>query len=300
MLGSPRLLKRSSGSLVRYVLRSGPLGIFAVGVVTLVNALLLYRSLQQQPTKSKANPADVPAARLQGQLDGRWAALHAAQVKRAASAPKWPALGGIRVLFLGDSITMGFANHPRWLDFEALGASNFGIGGDRTQHIAWRLANGLLDAHPPAVVVLMAGTNNLDSDDAAEVVRGVATILRLIAERWPAPATRVLQAEARVDMPLGIMGRNCKSRWLVFGDLLLVCTRRKKLGEQRYRPRLTLALDGGVTLLANDAAAPRGQPPAGRSAALTLTAAGRSYPCWATPEDARALIAKVTRQEERA
>ena len=126
MLGSPRLLKRSSGSLVRYVLRSGPLGIFAVGVVTLVNALLLYRSLQQQPTKSKANPADVPAARLQGQLDGRWAALHAAQVKRAAAAPKWPALGGIRVLFLGDSITMGFANHPRWLDFEALGAANFG------------------------------------------------------------------------------------------------------------------------------------------------------------------------------
>ena len=192
MLSSPRLLKRSSSSLIRYALRSGPLGIFAVGVVTLVNALLLYRSLQQQPTKSKANPADVPAARLQGQLDGRWAALHAAQVKRAASAPKWPALGGIRVLFLGDSITMGFANHPRWLDFEALGAANFGIGGDRTQHIAWRLANGLLDAHPPAVVVLMAGTNNLDSDDAAEVVRGVATILRLIAERWPAPATRVL------------------------------------------------------------------------------------------------------------
>ena len=81
MLSSPRLLKRSSGSLVRYVLRSGPLGIFAVGVVTLVNALLLYRSLQQQPTKSKANPADVPAPRLQGQLDGRWAALRAARTQ---------------------------------------------------------------------------------------------------------------------------------------------------------------------------------------------------------------------------
>ena len=193
MLSSPRLVKRASGSLFRSVLRSGPLGLFATGVLAILNVVFIYRQLQEPSRpKSKPNPADVPAARLQGQLDGRWAALHAAQVKRAASAPKWPALGGIRVLFLGDSITMGFANHPRWLDFEALGAANFGIGGDRTQHIAWRLANGLLDAHPPAVVVLMAGTNNLDSDDAAEVVRGVATILRLIAERWPAPATRVL------------------------------------------------------------------------------------------------------------
>src|SRR4051794_39135761 len=56
--------------------------------------------------------------------------------------------GGVDVLFLGDSITdaWGGEGHGKnspgaklfAKEFEPLKAANFGIGGDRTQHVLWR------------------------------------------------------------------------------------------------------------------------------------------------------------------
>uniref|UniRef100_A0A8C4TED4 1-alkyl-2-acetylglycerophosphocholine esterase n=1 Tax=Erpetoichthys calabaricus TaxID=27687 RepID=A0A8C4TED4_ERPCA len=44
--------------------------------------------------------------------------------------------------------------------FSPLHALNFGIGGDATQHVLWRLQNGELDHINPKVVVVWVGTNN--------------------------------------------------------------------------------------------------------------------------------------------
>jgi hypothetical protein len=49
--------------------------------------------------------------------------------------------GNVDVLFLGDSITRGWAGRGKtvWEQrYEPLLAANFGIGGDRTQHVIWR------------------------------------------------------------------------------------------------------------------------------------------------------------------
>jgi lysophospholipase L1-like esterase len=96
--------------------------------------------------------------------------------------------GPIGVMFIGDSITAGWDKVPelwqaefgRWLPV------NFGIGGDRTQHVLWRIEQGMLDGHPPHVVVLMIGTNNLGwKRPTTEIIRGQHAIIAQIHHRLP-------------------------------------------------------------------------------------------------------------------
>ena len=51
--------------------------------------------------------------------------------------------GNVDVLFLGDSITQGWEGQKAWKkSFEPLKAANFGIGGDQTGHVLWRITEG--------------------------------------------------------------------------------------------------------------------------------------------------------------
>ncbi len=64
-------------------------------------------------------------------------------------------------------------------------AANFGIGGDRTQHVLWRIQNGELEGISPKVVVLMIGTNNADSSPPDEIAQGVKAIVEELRRRLP-------------------------------------------------------------------------------------------------------------------
>lgn len=71
--------------------------------------------------------------------------------------------GEATLVFLGDSITQGWEGKGKatWEKFYAhRNAANFGIGGDRTEHVLWRLDNGNFDGLKPKLIVLMIGTNN--------------------------------------------------------------------------------------------------------------------------------------------
>jgi lysophospholipase L1-like esterase len=108
--------------------------------------------------------------------------------------------GGVDVLFLGDSITdaWGGEGHPAnargtkvlTKEFGSYKLANFGIGGDRTQHVLWRLQNGELDGIQPKVVMLMIGTNNVSSNSAEEIADGVTAIVKEIRQR--SPRTKIL------------------------------------------------------------------------------------------------------------
>ncbi len=100
--------------------------------------------------------------------------------------------GNIGVLFLGDSITAGWEKAPDvWAKYyEPLHAANFGIGGDRTQHVLWRIENGELEGISPKVVVLMIGTNNSNSDPAGRIAMAIERIVQEI--RGKLPKTRIL------------------------------------------------------------------------------------------------------------
>lgn len=106
--------------------------------------------------------------------------------------------GGIDVLFLGDSITDFWRDPNRGLpvwqrNYAPLHAANFGISGDRTQHLLWRLENGEVDGIAPRVVVLLIGTNNtgVESDlktprnTTAETIEGVTLVVKTLRTKLP-------------------------------------------------------------------------------------------------------------------
>jgi lysophospholipase L1-like esterase len=71
--------------------------------------------------------------------------------------------GEAQLVFLGDSITHGWESRGKevWEKYWApLNAANFGIGGDRTEHVLWRLDHGNFDGLKPKEIVIMIGTNN--------------------------------------------------------------------------------------------------------------------------------------------
>ncbi|MCF7688541.1 MAG: GDSL family lipase [Cephaloticoccus sp.] len=96
------------------------------------------------------------------------------------------------MLFLGDSITAGWKKAPHiWNHYYgAYQPANFGISGDRTQHVLWRIEQGELDGIAPKVVVLMIGTNNSGGNTAAEIATADRKIVAEIREKLP--QTKVL------------------------------------------------------------------------------------------------------------
>jgi lysophospholipase L1-like esterase len=101
--------------------------------------------------------------------------------------------GNVDVLFLGDSITDGWRGSGKQVwekNYTPLKAANFGIGGDRTQHVLWRLQHGELEGINPKVAVLMIGTNNLGGNTAEQIAEGVKTIVEEIHKQKP--ETKVL------------------------------------------------------------------------------------------------------------
>ncbi len=96
----------------------------------------------------------------------------------------------VDVVMLGDSIIHFWEwKHPQsWKAFTAgKTALNLGYGGDRTQHVIWRIQHGELDGYTAKNIVLMIGTNNNSSSttDPANVAKGVEKIVALIRAKQP-------------------------------------------------------------------------------------------------------------------
>jgi len=98
--------------------------------------------------------------------------------------------GEIDVLFLGDSITDFWPRRGEvsWLKFAPYHPANFGISGDRTEHLLWRVQNGELEGFKPKVTVIMIGTNNVGApanDKPEWAANGVKKIVETVQEKLP-------------------------------------------------------------------------------------------------------------------
>jgi lysophospholipase L1-like esterase len=109
--------------------------------------------------------------------EGAWMEVHQSFLVQAKK-------GNVDLLFLGDSITQMWHENSVWQRYYApRRAANFGIGGDRTQHVLWRIRNGELQGIEPKVVVLMVGTNNLTTDTPDEIAQGIKAIVEELRHR---------------------------------------------------------------------------------------------------------------------
>ena len=95
-----------------------------------------------------------------------------------------------QVIFIGDSITQGWEGDGKevWAKYYAhRSAVNLGIGGDRTQHVLWRLDNGNLNGLKPKAAVVMIGTNNSNGEDntPGQITEGVTAIVKSLREKLP-------------------------------------------------------------------------------------------------------------------
>ena len=121
--------------------------------------------------------------------------LHPGTEKRHESFNVISKQGEAQLVFLGDSITHGWDGKGKAVwekNWAPLKAANFGIGGDRTEHVLWRLNQGELEGLKPKVVVLMIGTNNTGKEKDGrprntipEIIEGVTAVVAEIRTRLP-------------------------------------------------------------------------------------------------------------------
>jgi len=132
-----------------------------------------------------ATPRLSASEAFQKQDDGTFLKKHERILARARSGP-------VGLLFLGDSITERWHVAPHIWDayYGKYQPANFGIGGDRTQNVIWRIEHGELDGIAPKVVVLMLGTNNSLDYNAEEIAAADRKIVAMLRARLP--ATRIL------------------------------------------------------------------------------------------------------------
>lgn len=141
-------------------------------------------------------PADVPAPKTwsNGSPDPGFLKRHETYVAIAKR-------NKTGVLFIGDSITDFWGTKEGrdiWANkFGSYSPANFGISGDKTQHVLWRVTNGELDGFEPKAIVLLIGTNNLTGIGttvrgpnmggykAEDIASGIARIVEIIRQKVP-------------------------------------------------------------------------------------------------------------------
>ncbi len=110
----------------------------------------------------------------------------------------------IDLMFIGDSITHGWENSgwKVWKKYYGNRRTfNFGISGDRTEHVIWRLENAPLNKIAPKMAVVMIGTNNRTKP--SETVQGIKKIVDILKKNYPAVKILLLEVFPRGERPDG-------------------------------------------------------------------------------------------------
>ena len=160
-------------------------------------------SAETSPSDEPPPPSNDPLMPVPRDRDYPWMAL-AQWRDRHAELSAIAAKGEAKLILLGDSITASTQGSESWKKtFGAYNFANFGIGGDRTQNVLWRLEHGEIGALKPKAVVLLIGTNNIGTTehDAEDTVRGVTAVVQKLRTAFPKARLLVLGIFPRDEKP---------------------------------------------------------------------------------------------------
>ena len=139
-----------------------------------------------------AESATHPSITGQVRLASWWMARHAQKIAEIEAANDPKRNEKIELLMVGDSITNNFdkggPGEQVWeKHFAPLHALNLGFGGDRTNHVLWRLEHLPTLKTAPKAASLMIGTNNIcwGSDKPKQAADGVQAIARKLNSMYP-------------------------------------------------------------------------------------------------------------------
>ena len=170
-------------------------------ILSLSCLLLAIAPPPTAPAPTQAAPADavpLPACLIPTPRADEGGKARQQEVLRRVREAKSP----VPVIFVGDSITQGWeeAGATSWKEhFDPSGALNLGVGGDRTEHVLWRLEQAPLTELHPQVVVLMIGTNNASTgrDSGSLIARGVHAVVDRLVAQCPEAEVLVLDIPPR-------------------------------------------------------------------------------------------------------
>jgi lysophospholipase L1-like esterase len=139
-----------------------------------------YPDLVQVVPPRPVNSAIVPA------LSPQFQAKHQANLEVARA-------GQAELLLMGDSITDFWRNDSgpfagkAVLDkyFGQWKIANFGIAGDTTQGVIYRLLDGEGKGISPRAIMLMIGTNNTGRNTAGEIAEGIGAVVLQLRKDFP-------------------------------------------------------------------------------------------------------------------
>jgi lysophospholipase L1-like esterase len=149
----------------------------------------------QLQAKETANSATTPVKK----PGAKFLELHEAINKRVAE-------GNVDLIFVGDSITARWAGEGKdvWEKYYAKRhAANLGIGGDKTEHVLWRLDHGNIDGIKPKLAVVMIGTNNSKVNSPEEIAEGIQAIVEKLKTKLPETKILLLAIFPREEKPGG-------------------------------------------------------------------------------------------------
>jgi beta-glucosidase len=153
---------------------------FSIVILLLVSSILISckdkQRLAFESVESKVHSAVIPVQQTEEWTLEWWMPRHHAVNERLKK-------GNVDLLFIGNSITHEWESEGKVLwekYYEHRNAVNMGFGGDKTQHVLWRLEHSDFSSISPKLAVVMIGTNNSNGNDntAEEIADGIIKICK--------------------------------------------------------------------------------------------------------------------------